>query len=178
MNTDSGIVNSHSGKSGKVFTRNQNECSRSARTGVHNEPEWVFILGRNMQAKKLLVDISYHATNPEYQFDDPHAVLLGTDIEVELLRQYDRGIVSLAERANCPLMWSHYGDQHHGVCIGYSVPKHTVAAVQKVKDRGSRLVQASQVAAMLAGDDAVRDQVDAAVLCRRRAVAVTRGSGA
>ena len=48
MNTNSGIVNSHSGKSGKVFTRNQNECSRSARTGVHNEPEWVFILGRNM----------------------------------------------------------------------------------------------------------------------------------
>lgn len=119
------------------------------------------------QAKRLLADISYHATNPDYQFDDPHAVLLGTDIEVELLRQYDRGIVSLAERANCPLMWSHYGDQHHGVCIGYSVPKRSVAAVQKVKYRGSRLVQASQVAAMLAGDDAVRDRVDAAVLLQK-----------
>ena len=116
------------------------------------------------QAEKLLADISYHATNPEYQIDDPHAVLLGADIEVELLRQYHRGIVSLAERANCPLMWSHYGDQHHGVCIGYSVPRDTVADVQKVKYRGSRLVKASQVAAMLAGDDAVRDRIDAAVL--------------
>ena len=54
MNTDSGIVNSHSGKSGKVFTRNQNECSRSARTGVHNEPEWVFILGRNMHGDEFI----------------------------------------------------------------------------------------------------------------------------
>lgn len=119
------------------------------------------------QVKRLLADISYHATNPEYQFDDPHAFLLGTYIEGELLRQYDRGIVSLAELDNCPLMWSHYGDQHHGVCIGYSVPECSVAAVQKVEYGGSRLVQASQVAAMLTGDDAVRDRVDAAVLLQK-----------
>ena len=33
-----------------MFTLNRNERSRSARIGVHVEPEWVFMMGRNMQA--------------------------------------------------------------------------------------------------------------------------------
>ncbi|MEJ1411824.1 MAG: hypothetical protein RPU60_16775, partial [Candidatus Sedimenticola sp. (ex Thyasira tokunagai)] len=47
--SDSGMVNTYSGKTGKVFTLNQNECSRSAGIGVHVGPEWVFMMGRNMQ---------------------------------------------------------------------------------------------------------------------------------
>ncbi|MEJ1394348.1 MAG: hypothetical protein RPU64_09160, partial [Candidatus Sedimenticola sp. (ex Thyasira tokunagai)] len=46
--SDSGMVNTYSGKTGKVFTLNQNECSRSAGIGVHVGPEWVFMMGRNM----------------------------------------------------------------------------------------------------------------------------------
>jgi hypothetical protein len=47
------MVNTDSGKSGKVFTLNQNECSRSAGIGVHVEPEWVFMMGRNMQVESM-----------------------------------------------------------------------------------------------------------------------------
>jgi len=47
---DSGIVNTYSGERAKVFTFNQNECSRWSRIGVHVPPEWVFTLGQNMQA--------------------------------------------------------------------------------------------------------------------------------
>ena len=47
MNSDSGMVNTDSGKCGKVFTLNQNGCSRSSGIGVHVEPEWVFTMGRN-----------------------------------------------------------------------------------------------------------------------------------
>jgi hypothetical protein len=39
VNTDSGMMNTDSGKSGKVFTFNQNERSRSTGIGVHVEPE-------------------------------------------------------------------------------------------------------------------------------------------
>jgi hypothetical protein len=46
-------------------------------------------------------------------------------------------------------MWSHYGDQHHGVCIGYSVPSDVGEDLHKVKYGGKRLVDASQVVAML-----------------------------
>jgi len=48
VNMDSGIVNTTSGTSRKVFTLNRNGCSHNAGTGVHVEPEWVFMMGRNM----------------------------------------------------------------------------------------------------------------------------------
>jgi hypothetical protein len=44
------MMNTYSGKNEKVFTFDQNGCSRSAGIGVHVEPEWVFMIGRNMQA--------------------------------------------------------------------------------------------------------------------------------
>jgi len=40
VNTDSGIVNTLSGKCQKVFTFDQNDCSRSTRIGVHVGPEY------------------------------------------------------------------------------------------------------------------------------------------
>ena len=50
MNTDSGKLNSDSGNPEKVFTLNRNERSCSTRMGVHVEPKWAFILGRNMHS--------------------------------------------------------------------------------------------------------------------------------
>jgi hypothetical protein len=49
----------------------------------------------------------------------------------------------LGERADCQLMWSHYGDQHHGVCIGYSVPADS--QVHEVRYGGEPVVKASLV---------------------------------
>jgi hypothetical protein len=68
-----------------------------------------------MQAERLIAEIAYNTTNPDYEVADPHQFLLGQCLQEELLRQYEKGIVSLAERPNCPLMWSHYADQHHGL---------------------------------------------------------------
>ncbi|MFC1664169.1 hypothetical protein ACFL17_00890 [Pseudomonadota bacterium] len=60
MNSDSGILNTYSGKTGKVFTFNQNDCSRSTRIGVHVEPELVFMMGRNMHLSHNAVEESSH----------------------------------------------------------------------------------------------------------------------
>jgi hypothetical protein len=48
VNSDSGMMNTDAGKTGKVFTINQNGCSRSAAIGVHVESEWVLRKVRNM----------------------------------------------------------------------------------------------------------------------------------
>ena len=85
----------------------------------------------------------------------------------ELRRQYNKGIVSFAERADCPLMWSHYGDEHRGFCLGYSVPAGAADNVYKVVYGDNREVMASDVAAMLKGDDAARRQVDETALLRK-----------
>ena len=51
MNSDSGMVNSDSGKTGKVFIFRRIEFSRSPGISVHVEPEWVFTMGRITQTE-------------------------------------------------------------------------------------------------------------------------------
>ena len=119
------------------------------------------------QANRLIKEIEFNAMNPAYESEDPQGFLLGQDIERELLRQYDKGIVSFAQRATCPLMWSHYGDQHRGVCIGYSAPVSAAGDLYKVKYGGSRRVKASKVADMIGGNAVARGEVDEAVLLRK-----------
>lgn len=119
-------------------------------------------------AARLLDEIRYHATDPSYEMADPLQSLLRQYLEEELLRRYDRGIVSFGVRATCPLMWSHYGDQHHGICAGYSVPTNVEADLHKVRYGGSRKVLASDVQKM-ENDNAARGRVDEAVLLRKAA---------
>jgi len=118
------------------------------------------------QARRLVQNIEYDATHPEA---DPEYVkrALRTGIEDELVRRYDSGIVSLSERDNCPLLWSHYGDQHRGICIGYSVREKESRKPAKVEYGGSRLIHASEVDSMLQNDAAAREKVNSAVLLRK-----------
>lgn len=145
------------------------EMSAAAKTIHYNGPKTLDHIARQSRktAENLLADIRYNANNPAYEAEDPERMLLGVYVEEELLRRYDRGVFSLAERANCPLMWSHYGDQHHGICLGYSVPEDAAGDLHKMKYGGSRLVQASDVSAMLNGDETARRRVDEAVLLKK-----------
>lgn len=154
-----------------VERRTNTEMSAAAKTIKYRGPKTMDRIERlsRRQADEIIAEIKYLATEPDYDSENYQRSLLGYRIEAELLRQYDKGIVSLAGRANCPLMWSHYGDQHRGVCIGYSVPVNAAGELHKVKYGGSRLVAASKVAAMLNGNDAARGQVDEAVLLRKAA---------
>lgn len=119
------------------------------------------------RADRLVQEINYHATNTDCDREKRKRFLLQYSVEEELFRQYDKGIVSLAERATCPLMWSHYGHQHRGECIGYSVPARVEPNVHKVKYRGNQLVQASKVAAMMDGNKSAHREVKEAVLLRK-----------
>jgi len=122
------------------------------------------------QAHEVIAEFSYQASNPEYP-DEQEALCnyLAGGIETELLRQYDKGVFSLAEREDCPVMWSHYGGQHYGICIGYSVPEDAINDVHEVRYGGSRLVKASTIEAMLDGSASARNDVDRAVLLRKAA---------
>ena len=119
------------------------------------------------QAEQRIAEIEYGATHPDYDFETALRSQLRYSIELELLRGYEKGIVSFAEREDCPLMWSHYGDQHRGICLGYSIPERATGDVHRVAYDGARLVKASEVSAMLDGDDEARARVDAAVMLRK-----------
>ena len=119
------------------------------------------------QAEARMAEIESGATDPDYDSEAALRSRLRYRIELELLRGYEKGLVSFAERDDCPLMWSHYGDQHRGICLGYSVPERAAGDVHKVAYGGDRLVKASDIGAMLDGDDEAGARVDAAVMLRK-----------
>lgn len=121
------------------------------------------------QADQTVRSIEYNASNTEYggEEQDRERLLLRLSIEQELLCQYDKGIVSLAESSTCPLMWSHYGDQHKGICIGYSIPERIADKVGRVQYVGDRYVRAEKLVTMLEGCEIARREVDRAVLFRK-----------
>lgn len=145
------------------------EMNAAAKTVRYSGPKTISHIAAHSRrrAEQVVAEIRYHATNPDYDIKDPARFLFGQYVEDELLRRYDKGVVSLAVRSDCPLMWSHYGDQHKGVCIGYSVTARAAGDLHKISYGGSRLIAASAVAAMLDGDEEARRKVDDAVLTKK-----------
>lgn len=147
------------------------EMTAAAKAIMYRGPKTLDHIQRHSkrQAERAIADIAYNATNPEYSAisPSPQIQLLTYQLQSELIQAYGKGVLSLAARNSCPLMWSHYGDQHHGLCIGYEVPMDAQENLHKVEYGGSRLIDASKVAAMLNANDAARKEVDAAVLLRK-----------
>lgn len=150
-----------------VVQRVEAELKAAAKTIRYKGPKTLDHIARQSQSafRRRIEDLRYHATNPEITTADPLQLLLAAEVEAELLRRYDKGIVALGTRADCPLMWSHYGDQHNGICIGYSIPDD--ATVHRVRYDAAPLVKASLVKAMLDGEASAQGQVDEAVLLRK-----------
>lgn len=72
------------------------------------------------------------------------------EIEYELIKRYNKGIFCLSERDDSMLMWSHYGDQHRGICLGYSVSKTVPKDIYRVDYKHkNRLVKSREIEAML-----------------------------
>lgn len=146
------------------------EMTAAAKAIKYRRPKTLDHIARSSQrqAVQFIREIRYDAGNPLYEVDNRYRHLLAHYLEEEILRRYDRGVVSFGARATCPLMWSHYGDQHRGICAGYSVPRDAAENLHKIRYGGDRSVKASDVAAM-ENDDAARRRVDEAVLLRKAA---------
>lgn len=146
--------------------RVRDEMTSAAKIVKYRGPKTTEHIARHAKrtAIELVENIEYNATNPAYEISDPLTTLLAEGIEDELLQRYNKGIVSLAERDTCPLMWSHYGDQHKGICIGYSIPADMTDNTHKAVYGGGRQIKASDVVAMLSGNTSAQRKVDKAVL--------------
>lgn len=102
----------------------------------------------NIAVKRKLADIRYHSTNPDHQCSQEEAELwlLTNEIQRELQKQYNRGICCFSSSYKNPLLWSHYGDQHYGLCVGYSRDRDPEPELHKVKYGGNRILQTSLIA--------------------------------
>lgn len=58
-----------------------------------------------------------------------------------------QGVLSLAGNWSCPLMWSHYADEHRGICIEYDLKEHHFCDLRKVSYKAPRSIKASDLVA-------------------------------
>jgi len=71
-------------------------------------------------------------------------------ISDEVKRQLDqfmksRGVLSLSSQWNSPLMWSHYADEHKGLCIEYDISLAVCESPKMVDYKGGRGIQISHI---------------------------------
>jgi hypothetical protein len=98
-------------------------------------------------AQNELQNIKYNATNPDYEGSDNEneCLLLIQSIERELLKRYDRGVCCFSTSFKNPLLWSHYGDKHNGICIGYNLERNPLPIIEKVEYRRNRVITTSLI---------------------------------
>jgi hypothetical protein len=121
-------------------------------------------------AQNKLNELAYYATNPDYEVgvEEAEISLLRHEIQTELLKQYDRGICCFSSEQDNPLLWSHYADQHRGICAGYSLERNPKPNLLKVEYGGDRAVRTSSIAKAVIDNDLVhKERLDRDILLRK-----------
>lgn len=122
------------------------------------------------EAQSQLANIAYNATNPEHTVSKVEAEgwLLTSEVERELCRHYERGVCCFSTTYASPLLWSHYGDQHRGLCIGFGLDRKPKPQPRRVVYGGSRSVPTSLLTRALVHEDQMaKEKLDRDVLLRK-----------
>ena len=122
------------------------------------------------EAQNQLTNIAYNATNPEYTVSKVEAEgwLLTSEVEREIRRHYERGVCCFSTTYASPLLWSHYGDQHRGLCIGFGLDRKPKPQPRRVVYGGSRSVPTSLLTRALVHEDQMaKEELDRDVLLRK-----------
>jgi hypothetical protein len=93
----------------------------------------------------LLKEYGDYETDPE--IDAYLKRMLASDIKDLLVAELGaKGVLSLSEIWQSPLMWSHYADEHRGLCIEYDTTQIPHPDLGPVDYRAPRSVKASDLA--------------------------------
>lgn len=98
------------------------------------------------EVKRFLKDVNYYSTDPE--INDP--IKYKRDrykqtIEQEVLNVFRRGILCLSKKFDSPLMWSHYANNHKGLCVEYDMEYSGKNKAKKIIYGGSRELKVSLI---------------------------------
>ncbi|CAI1796064.1 DUF2971 domain-containing protein [Serratia fonticola] len=150
-----------------VKENHQRELEKAAKKIKYRGPrtlEKIETLGES-EAQRLINNI---AANVDF-FGDNFGESASYHIKRYLLKNYEIGVLSLAKKFDCPLMWSHYADQHKGFCIGYDVSENDSTDIHPVDYKGKRFIRTQQVHDMLFGSshnlrNAAKKEIDSVIL--------------
>jgi len=147
------------------------DCNPTVRSDVaprEVERLWKHLASTRMTKAKAAADLGNHryfATEYGGRFDDGgqgtgiYVARLCCDIETYVKEGFGkRGVLSLAAKWDCPLMWSHYADEHKGICIGYSTEDHRCDVLKPVNYDSTRYLKVSDLINWFIGDSADAEQ--------------------
>lgn len=125
-------------------------------------------------AKSIVIEdlnnMSYHSTNPDYTCtrEEAEIGILTSNIRSELRGHYSKGVSCFSKDGNNMLMWSHYGDQHKGICIGYSKNREPIPDIKQViYGKHGTIKTSSLYHAFVEGNDAEKNIIESEILLKK-----------
>ncbi|BCU49092.1 DUF2971 domain-containing protein [Citrobacter amalonaticus] len=104
----------------------------------------------NSEVEQALSDFEYSATEFESIHRNKYLERCYTDvIQDEIVNAFKKGVLCLSKKFNSPLMWSHYANQHKGLCIEYDMNSVSAEQVHEVIYGGSRKILTSEISEWL-----------------------------
>jgi ferredoxin-fold anticodon binding domain-containing protein len=86
--------------------------------------------------------------------------MVTSDIKRELdLEMANKGVLSLSATWQSGLMWSHYADEHRGICIEYNTRDQEHPRLAKVDYQGQRAIKASDLYRWKVREDAAAEEL-------------------
>ncbi|MBB5190090.1 hypothetical protein HNQ50_000800 [Silvimonas terrae] len=159
-----------------LITLIQNRCSAEAASSLtklrfkEESRERLSEKFASIEAQKTVGHIDYMSTDPELYCSPSvykrHELL--SEIETEILRQHTKGVCCFSSSYDSELMWSHYADSHHGICVGYSLERRFPPEIHSVLYGRPRILhQQVIVDAVLHGKkEAISELQEAALLAK------------
>lgn len=91
--------------------------------------------GTSSRTQQILESIAVARAEDMASLDATSALIDGYEqiLSDALISYFDPGVFAMSEDQKSQLMWSHYGDQHKGLCIGYSTFNIDKSKLHKVK---------------------------------------------
>ncbi len=99
-----------------------------------------------LKFKENIKYLEYQSTNPDYEdADKAFNWYLTRELQDELMSHYDKGVCCFSKSYNNSLLWSHYADQHKGICVGYSIDRDPKPQTHEVKYNNERMIKTSLI---------------------------------
>ncbi|XOF32536.1 MAG: DUF2971 domain-containing protein [Candidatus Electrothrix sp. YB6] len=124
----------------------------------------------SQKAEAELANIAYYAKDPDLGSnpEDSEIFLLTQKIQSEILKKYDRGLCCFSSTVIDPVLWSHYGDEHKGICLGYGFSRKPEPNIQKIEYNRTRKIPTSLVQeALVENNIQSRNLLDSRVYFRK-----------
>ena len=96
--------------------------------------KWAEVAVRDMRLKlSIFTELNDPFELSGFNLRDPAMRAFHTSQHKKITAEY--GMISFSEDYKSPLLWSHYAEQHAGVCLGFEVPDEMLLKVRYRKDR-------------------------------------------